>query len=93
MNKDIKDLTGAVSVDGDVTPTLREPIHKVIPVEWADMSINDLWDQKNILLNRMSFASSSGHPELIPQIQKGVAMLDQIISSKEVVSSKDSGIF
>lgn len=82
MDKKLEKLTGAVSVDGDVTPTLREPIKSVTPGDWTEMSTTQLWEQRSILQTRIHYASSTGHPALIAQIQRGVATIDAILDDR-----------
>lgn len=82
MDKKLKDLTGAVDVNGDVTPTLREKINKVSADDWHKMSTSDLWEQKITLITRLSYAQQLGHPEMIKQIQRGIATIEQILDSK-----------
>lgn len=83
MDDKIKKYTGAVSVEGDVTPITREPISTVKPVEWKDMTSSQLWEEKMVLQQRIAAAASCGHPELIVQIQRGIAVLDQYLGEKQ----------
>ncbi len=79
MNKKIEQLTGSVSVDGDITPTLRERIPSVKADDWSEMTISELYDQRYTLQTRSQFASETGHPELIKQIESGMLIIDEII--------------
>lgn len=83
MNKKLEKLTGAVSVDGDVTPTLREKIEQVDPHGWGKMSVSELWEQKTTLMNRVVMAQQAGHPELVPQIQRGINTIDAILTARQ----------
>lgn len=76
-------LTGAVDVNGDVTPTLREKITRVKSNDWANMSIADLWEQRMTLAKRLVYAQQTAHPEIARQIQAGLNTIDQIIESRE----------
>lgn len=76
-------ITGAVDVNGDVTPTLRQKITKVNSNDWANMSIADLWEQRTTLAHRLAFAQQHADPSVAKQIQAGINMIDQILSTKE----------
>lgn len=80
--KEIKKYTGAVSVDGDVTPTLRKPIDQVDASDWPKLSSAELWDQRTTLQQRLVYAHQSAHPEIAKQIQSGIDMIDAILRSK-----------
>ena len=80
---DIKDLTGAVSVEADVTPTLRQKIDKVDAHEWAELSSQELWEQRTTLQTRMIYAHQSNHPEIVPQIQRGIDIIDELLRRNE----------
>ena len=79
----IKDLIGAVPVDGDVTPTLRQKIDQVNSNDWSQLPSQDLWEQRVTLMNRMVAAHQTNHPEMVPQIQRGIDYIDQLLRDKE----------
>ena len=89
MEKKLKDLTGAVSVNGDVTPTLREPITKVDSNDWSEMSTSELWDQKSTLMTRLSYAQQNFNPQIAQQIQRGIAHLDQLLVARSKATDHD----
>lgn len=90
---DVKDFTGAVNVNGDVTPITRQKIEKVTPEKWGQMDINGLWDQRIILNNRAVMALQSGHAEVAKQVQAGINMIDAILQQKaEAASKNDQGL-
>lgn len=51
--------------------------------EWIDMSINDLFEQKAILNNRLVTVAQYGNPAMLKQMQIGLLQLDNIIRYKE----------
>jgi len=75
----VKDFTGAVNISADVTPTTREPIYQVTPEKWGQMDINQLWDQRIILNNRVVKALQSGHADIAKQVQAGLNSLDALL--------------
>lgn len=75
-------------VNGDVTPTTGEKIDKVKSNEWQDMSITELYDQLTILNKRHLQAMSCGSIPAANQIQRGIAHLQALISSKEPKETK-----
>lgn len=79
---DIKELTGAVPVDADVTPTLRKKIEKVDANGWTKLSSQQLWVERNTLSTRMVYALQSNHPEMATQIQRGIDAIDEILRAK-----------
>ena len=78
----IKDYTGSVSVEGNITPITREKIESVEPQKWVEMDINMLYDQRIILNNRMVRAYQAGHAEIAQQIQNGINLIDSLIKKK-----------
>jgi len=78
----VKDYTGAVNVNGDITPTTRQKIEKVTPEKWNLMDINSLWDQRIILNNRMIMALQSDHAAIAQQLQAGINALDALLQRK-----------
>ena len=79
----IDKLTGAVPVDGDVTPTLRQEIKQVNANDWHKMSISELWEQRTTLNNRLVYAQQYAHPSIVQQLQNGLNTIDAILRSKE----------
>jgi hypothetical protein len=64
------------------TPNGKE-VEVVTADEWMNMSINDLFDQKLVLNNRLNIASQYGNPAMLKQIQAGIMQLEAIIRHKE----------
>jgi hypothetical protein len=52
-------------------------IHK-----WDSMTVNELYDQLNILHDRYFFAQKIGNVPMAEQLEKGVKKLQQLIDSK-----------
>jgi hypothetical protein len=80
----VKDFTGSVSVDSSakVTPVTRQKIEQVSPDKWHLMDINQLWDQRIILNDRMMKAFQAGHAEIALQVQKGINTIDVLLKHK-----------
>jgi len=89
---DVKDFTGAVNINGDITPITRQKIEKVSPENWGKMDINALWDQRIILNNRSVMALQAGHAEIAKQLQVGINTIDAILQQKAEAASKDEQI-
>jgi len=89
----VKDFTGAVTVDNtaDVTPVTRQKIEKVTPDKWHQMDINQLWDQRIILSERIVKAHQAGHAEIALQIQQGVNAIDMILRQRASEQEDDKG--
>jgi uncharacterized protein YlxW (UPF0749 family) len=79
---DIKKLEGTVSVNGNVTPTTREPIQQVDSSQWEHMTVAQLYDQRITLYNRIIAASQTGHAEMVNQLTAGLNQLDRLITQK-----------
>lgn len=75
----IKDFTGAVNINADITPVTRQKIEKVSPEKWGQMNITQLWDQRIILNNRSIKAFQCGHAEIAKQLQIGLNTLDMLL--------------
>lgn len=75
----IKDFTGAVNIEADITPITRQPIGQITPEKWNEMDDASLWDQRITLNNRVIQASQSGHAGLAQQVQAGINMIDAIL--------------
>jgi len=80
----IKKYTGAVSINDDVTPTLREPIEVVEPEKWNEMSSSALHSQKIILNNRITMSYQCGQSSLVGQIQAGILRIDAILDHRSM---------
>jgi len=85
----IKQYTGARSVNGDVTPTLREPIAAVEPENWNEMSVSDLHDQKIILNNRITMSYQCGQSSLVGQLQAGISHIDAILNHRSMEAANN----
>ena len=77
-----EDLEGAVNVEGDITPITRKPIEQVDASEWHKLSVAELATQRATLQQRLTMAHKFS-PHLVTPIQRGIAMLDRIIKSKQ----------
>lgn len=75
----VKDFTGSVSVNDDITPTTRQKIEQVTPDKWHLMDINALYDQRIVLNNRMVMALQTGHGNIASQLQQGLNQLDGLM--------------
>lgn len=71
-----KELEGAVSVEGNVTPITRQPIAQITPDRWATMSASELHSQREILCNRYYAAINSGLLDGARTIQAGIMTID-----------------
>lgn len=85
----IKNIEGAVPVDGDITPITRRKIDQIDAANWSSMSVNELTDQRIILQNRIIAAQCSGNGSLISQLRMGLAQLDGLIQQRGSIKSED----
>ena len=85
---DISKYTGAVNVNGDITPVTRVKIETVSPEKWMDMGVGDLLDQRIILAERMIKAHQAGHAEIGRQILGGISQIDAILHHKDALAQK-----
>lgn len=83
---DIGKYTGAVNVNGDVTPVTRVKVETVSPEKWMDMGIGELFDQRVILADRMIKAHQAGHAEIGRQILGGISQIDAILRHKDALA-------
>jgi len=86
----IKDFTGSVSVDttAKVTPVTRQKIEQVTPDKWPLMDVNQLWNQRIILGERMAKAYQVGHAEIALQVQNGINVIDAILRQRALEEEK-----
>ena len=75
-------ITGPISVNGDITPITHQKIEQVTPDKWEKMSIIDLWEQHNIIYNRICIATQVGNSEIVRQLGMGMTQLEALIESK-----------
>jgi hypothetical protein len=73
---ELKDLEGAVSVEGDITPITRSPISKITPDRWSEMAASELHSQREILVNRYYGALQAGLLDGAKTIQAGIMAID-----------------
>ncbi|MDE1830559.1 MAG: hypothetical protein KGI25_09570 [Thaumarchaeota archaeon] len=73
----LTNIEGAVSVEGDVTPITRNPISKITPERWGEMSASELHAQREILVNRYYGALQAGLLEGAKTIQNGIMAIDE----------------
>lgn len=76
---DLTDLEGAVSVEGDVTPITRQPIAKITPERWNEMSASELHSQREIMCNRYYAAIQAGLLVGAQTLQAGIASIDSML--------------
>lgn len=68
----------------DVSKETKE----VLANKWPEMSLEDLWSQKEIMNERMAFAKRIGHEEIIKSLSRGFIALNALIDKK--ASEQDS---
>lgn len=73
---DLKELEGAVSVEGDITPITRQPISKITPERWGEMSASELHSQREIMCNRYYAAIQAGLLNGAQTLQAGITAID-----------------
>jgi len=66
----------------EYTPITGKPIPQVQTERWNEMSASDLWDQRAILMQRLSYAHQVGSSTMIKQLTIGIEFLDNLIDSK-----------
>jgi len=66
----------------DVTPITRKEIKKVKATDWADLNLTQLHTQLDTLLNRLHYANTIGHQDMINQLTRGITQLRLIIKKK-----------
>ena len=71
-----------VGPDADITPITREEIKKVKSTEWADLNLSQLHTQMDTMQNRLHYARTIGHQDMINQLLRGIAQLQLIIKQK-----------
>lgn len=72
----LEQLEGAFSVEGDVTPITRQPISKITPERWSEMSASELHSQREIMVNRYYGALAAGLLDGAKTIQAGIMAID-----------------
>lgn len=72
----LEQLEGAVSVEGEITPITRQPILKISPERWGEMSASELHSQREILVNRYYAAINAGLMEGAKTLQHGIMTID-----------------
>jgi len=72
----ISALEGAVNVAGSVTPITRRPVTQINAEEWGNMGRTELFNQRQALDQRLSYAMQRGDPAMIAALQQGLAVLD-----------------
>jgi hypothetical protein len=80
--EEIKEYTGSVSVEANVTPITRKPVNQVTPDQWENMVLQDLWEQKAFLLKRYYIVQAAGQQYLMTPIQTGIDTITEIITAK-----------
>jgi len=80
--KTIKDYTGAVNINGDITPITREKIGQITPEKWHEMNDEALWEQRITLSERVMKANQAGHAGMAQQVQAGINVIDAILRQR-----------
>ena len=84
MSDDIskyREYEGAVPVNGDVTPITRRKVELVDSSQWPNLSLAQLWQQRETLEERITMASQMNQ-SMANQMKQGLALLDAIIAKK-----------
>lgn len=58
--------------------------------KWHEMSLFELYDQKTIIVDRISYACSINHPQLINSLQQGLELIEYQITNKLNGSDKNN---
>lgn len=67
----------------EITPISREPIDRVQAEYWQSLSLSELFDERVTLNNRITYMYEMNKPDIARQIERGVAIIDQIVKQKE----------
>lgn len=78
----VHEFTGAVSVNGDITPVTRQPIDKVNAENWGNMTVSELHSQREILQRRYWQACSAGLLGGAGTIDQGIKIIDSLLEQK-----------
>lgn len=74
---------GIITSDSKFTPITNKPIPQIDADDWANLSINELYDQQSFLHTRLNIvAQNSGHPDIMAQMRLGIARIEAIIQAK-----------
>jgi len=71
-----------IDVNGSITPITKQEVPLVLPDQWSSMSISELYQQLNILQDRLTAAYELKQFRLIPQIQQGIDKINIFIKNK-----------
>lgn len=77
----IRDLEGSISVNGDITPITRKPVGQMDSSRWGEMTLLELSDQREILVNRIAVANSIGGA-LALQLERGLRHLEALMAQR-----------
>jgi hypothetical protein len=77
----VEQFTGAVSVEGDVTPITRQPVDKVEAGNWGKMTVSELHKQREILQRRYYQALNAGLMNGAETINQGIMTIDAILEN------------
>jgi hypothetical protein len=75
----VDQFTGAVNIEGDITPITRQPIDKVNAEGWGKMTVSELHQQREILQRRYYQALSVGVNA--GTINQGIKMIDEMLEN------------
>ena len=71
-----------VGPDADITPITRQEIKKVKATDWVDLNLTQLHEQMDTMQNRLHYAQTIGHQDMINQLSRGIIQLQLIIKTK-----------
>lgn len=77
----VHDFTGAVNIEGDLTPITRQPVDRINAQSWGNMSIQELLNQRDIL--QVRYYRALGVGVNTDAIKEGLKMIDQLIEFQE----------
>jgi len=84
-----KEPTVGVDVSNDdITPITHQPILPVDSSEWHNLTIKQLYEQMEILNERMYSVGAMGKVEVVRQIQRGIMQLQATIDAKTEPTEK-----
>ena len=75
----------SINISDNITPITHKPILQIHGDMWETMNISQLTEQKNILINRLTYImSSSMNISVSKQIQTGIDKLQKLIDQKTI---------
>lgn len=74
-------MNAGTRLEVDVTNEEESKVDLVSPSEWQNLTINQLFEQKSIMLNRWIFLVENDYP-YAAEIKKALDILDALIAEK-----------